>query len=254
MHNEHHEDDDANWLCNGCGFKSHPIMPVCEVCSLERRAHPPAVEAEADIGDPLTALFVGESSVRAHFDAARADVAGYKHAQRALALRGVHSTSAAKARAAAVCWALGDAEPMDALLADASVAEVLVALRILDAPRRWRALRARIRRLSRAARLHGRQRVKRRTLTKLQRALREAAEACGGVGVGLVDADAEAEAEAKAEAEAQAPAHEPPAKRGRVGGGALRGVGGPLCKRVRRWALELIKSLVRVSKVTVQTE
>ena len=49
----------GDWLCHGCGFKSHALMPSCEVCALQRGARPPALEDDGGT-DSLEMLFVGQ--------------------------------------------------------------------------------------------------------------------------------------------------------------------------------------------------
>ena len=57
------EAPEQNWLCHGCGFKSHALMPSCEVCALQRGARPPALEDDGGT-DSLEMLFASASSCR----------------------------------------------------------------------------------------------------------------------------------------------------------------------------------------------
>lgn len=135
------EGEAGQWDCMCCRFKNSSFMPVCEVCSLPKGQAP---EGFNEVDGSLKSLLLSESRLEQHQAACRSDPHAYcSEVSRMLDLE-VSLSSASRARITATLAAEHQHRLFDRLLNDLSIAELLVGLKFLDAPRKVRQLERKV--------------------------------------------------------------------------------------------------------------
>ena len=176
QHFDEYDDDDDDfqhaseqqWSCSLCNFRNCSFMPHCEICSLRKGAKAPEVSPAVVKADDAThgirpLLLGGHGRLSQHQAAFRAHPQIYEAELRHVLELGVAIQSGNRARIAATLAAESRHSLVATMLDEMSIAEVLSFVKFLDAPRKVRQWRRRIKRFE-----AGKQRVLKATKASLR--------------------------------------------------------------------------------------